>query len=98
MNLYSEEIPQWLPCFSCGKALSAHIDSKCPFEASNFVPSDTKMILSALYEMRRMQATRSRQAHKKKITDGNFAEEMEKDYRLAMDIVMDRWLKEQGLA
>lgn len=92
----TEEIPQWLPCFACGKALSVHFDTKCPFEASNFVPSDTKIILSALYEMRRMQAGRCGNPNRKKgLID---AEELEKDYRVAVEIVLNRWMREQGIA
>lgn len=89
-----ETIPSWLPCYHCRKPLSAHIDSKCPFEASSFNPSDSKLIHEALYEMRRMQARRSPDVNKRL---AYIADAQEQDYRLALDIVMDRWLKDFGI-
>ena len=91
----NEAIPEWLPCWACRYPLSAHFDLKCPFEASHFSPSDTKIILSALYEMRRMEAARSPEARKQLAKSSTWGRET--DYRLAVDIVLDRWLKENGI-
>lgn len=94
VSVPAEAIPDWLPCYHCTKPLSVHIDSKCPFEASSFNPSDDTLILEALYEMRRMQARRSPAANRRLAF---LNESQERDYKLALEIVLDRWLKEMDV-
>lgn len=94
VNVPTGAIPDWLPCYHCAKPLSAHIDSKCPFEASNFNPSDDKLIMEALYEMRRMRGGRPPHVNAQLSA---FSDYQENDYRLALEIVLDRWLKDMGV-
>lgn len=87
-------VPAWLPCMCCHKPFSAHMDLKCPFEASEFLPSDTVLILEALVEMKVRQAGRCSDY---KMSDAQRADREEDDYRWALGIVLDRWLMAQGI-
>lgn len=96
-NSTQASIPGWVPCLVCRKPLSAHFDMKCPFDSTSFRPEDPKLILSALYEMRRIKAELS-DAAKKRINSGLLQPMMDEDlYRRGLERVLERLIDEAGL-
>lgn len=96
-NAEETSIPEWVPCLVCRKPLSVHFDMKCPFDSTEFRPEDPKLILSALYEMRRIKADLS-PAAKKRINSGLMQPMMDEDlYRRGLERVLERLIDEAGL-
>ena len=36
----SSDIPVWIPCTACNQERRFHVDKKCPFDSTEFRPSD----------------------------------------------------------
>jgi hypothetical protein len=93
-NAEETSIPEWVPCLVCRKPLSVHFSMKCPFDSTEFSPQDPKLILSALYEMRRIKAEWS-DATKKHV--GVLRPADDDLYRRGLERVLERLIDEAGL-
>ena len=41
----SSDIPVWIPCTACHHERQFHVDKKCPFDSTEFRPSDDVVAL-----------------------------------------------------
>lgn len=41
----SSDIPGWIPCTACNHERQFHVDRKCPFDSTEFRPSDDMVYL-----------------------------------------------------